>query len=121
MQNAQTLVTQYLNAFNETNTDRRRELLEALYAPRTARTPTRTWTSGRPEQIDAFVEQTQPRVPVLTFTLGGAIDARHNQARFQWHAGPADAPAAYIGFDVIVGEDGRIRSVYGFMDTAPAA
>ena len=58
---------------------------------------------------------------MITFTLGGAIDARHNQARFQWHAGPADAPAAYIGFDVIVGEDGRIRSVYGFMDTAPAA
>jgi signal transduction histidine kinase len=32
-----------------------------------------------------------------------------------------DAPDAYIGFDVVVTDDGRIRNVYGFMDAAPAA
>ena len=40
----------------------------------------------------------------VTFTLGG----------------PIDAPDAYVGFDVIVAEDGRIRNVYGFMDAVPA-
>ena len=68
MQNAQTLVMQYLEAFNDTD-----------------------------------------------------ADAHHNQARFQWHAGPADAPDRYVGFDVILAEDGRIRNVYGFMDAAPVA
>jgi hypothetical protein len=46
------------------------------------------------EQIDDFIEQTQERFPGVTFRLGSPIDARHNQARFQWHAGPADAPEA---------------------------
>jgi hypothetical protein len=32
MQDAQMLVTQYLETFNETDADRRRDLLEALYA-----------------------------------------------------------------------------------------
>jgi hypothetical protein len=43
------------------------------------------------------------------------------QARFQWHAGPDDEPDKYIGFDVIVTEDGRIRNVYGFMDATPTS
>src|SRR2546421_12993499 len=64
---------------------------------------------------------TRDAIPGVTFTLGGPIDAHHNQARFQWHAGPAAAPDSYVGFDVIVAEDGRIRNVYGFMDAAPAA
>jgi SnoaL-like domain len=120
MQDAQTLVTTYLETFNETDADRRRELLAALCAPDCTYTDPHVDLQG-PEQIDGFIEQTQERFPGVTFTLGSPIDAHHNQARFQWHAGPADAPDAFIGFDVIVAEDGRIRRVYGFMDAAPAA
>ena len=120
MQNAQTLVTQYLEAFNETDTDRRRELLGALYAPDCTYTDPHVDLRGA-EQIDGFIAQTQGRFPGFTFTLGGPIDAHHNQARFQWHAGDADAPDRYVGFDVIVTEDGRIRNVYGFADAGPAA
>lgn len=120
MQDAQKLVTTYLETFNETDADRRRGLLEALYAPECTYTDPQVDLHG-PEQIDGFIEQTQERFPGVTFTLGGPVDAHHNQARFQWHAGPAEAPDAFIGFDVIVAEDGRIRSVYGFMDAAPAA
>ncbi|HET6867743.1 MAG TPA: nuclear transport factor 2 family protein [Solirubrobacteraceae bacterium] len=120
MQDAQTLVMHYIETFNETDADRRRGLLDALYVPDCTYTDPNVDLQG-PEQIDGFIEQTHERFPGVTFTLGGPIDAHHNQARFQWHAGPDDAPDAYIGFDVIVAEDGRIRSVYGFMDAAPAA
>jgi hypothetical protein len=120
MQNAQALVTQYLEAFNETDTDRRRELVEALYTPDCTYTDPHVDLQGA-EQIGSFIEQTQERFPGFTFTLGEQIDAHHNQARFQWRAGPADAPDAYVGFDVIVTDDGRIRNVYGFMDAAPSA
>lgn len=119
MQNAPTLVTQYLEVFNETDTDRRRELVEALYTTNCTYTDPHVDLHGA-EQIDGFIEQTQERFPGITFTLGGPIDAHHNQARFRWHAGPADAPDTYTGFDVIVAEDGLIRNVYGFMDVAPA-
>lgn len=116
----ETVVTRYIEAFNETDADRRRELIEALYTPDCTYTDPLVHLEGA-EQIDGFIEQTQERFPGFRFTIGGAIDAHHNQARFQWHGGPADAPDAYVGFDVIVTDDGRIRNVYGFMDSAPAA
>jgi hypothetical protein len=55
------------------------------------------------------------------FRLRGDVDAHHDQARFQWQAGPEEQPDLFVGFDVIVTEDGRIRRVYGFSDAAPAA
>jgi hypothetical protein len=120
MPDAQTLVSRYLEAFNETNADRRRALLEALYTPDCTYTDPQVDLRGA-EQIDGFIAETQQRFPGFTFTLGGAIDAHHNQARFQWHAGPLDAPDAVVGFDVIVADDHRIRNVYGFMDRGPGA
>ena len=120
MQDVQTLVTRYIETFNETDTDRRRELLEALYTSECTYTDPNVDLQGA-DQIAGFIEQTQERFPGMTFTLGGPIDAHHDQARFQWHAGSADAPDAFVGFDVILTEDGRIRNVYGFMDAAPAS
>ncbi|MFZ0185430.1 MAG: hypothetical protein WAL72_00590 [Streptosporangiaceae bacterium] len=50
------------------------------------------------------------------------MDANHDQARFTWHLGPAGGEPVVIGFDVVVlSEDGRIASVYGFLDKVPAA
>jgi hypothetical protein len=120
MQNAQTLVTRYLETFNETDAGQRRALLEALYTPDATYTDPQVDLQGA-EQIDGFIAQTQEQFPGIEFRLGGEIDAHHDQARFQWHAGPAEARDAVVGFDVIVAEDGRIRNVYGFMDIAPAA
>ena len=56
MQPAQTLMTQYLEAFNESDTDRRRELVDALYAPDCS-----TYTDPHvdlqgAEQIDGFMD-----------------------------------------------------------------
>ena len=119
MQDAQTLVIRYLESFNEPDADRRQEMLKALYTPDCTYTDPHVDLQG-PEQIEAFIEQTHERFPNVTFTLNKPINTHHNQTRFQWHAGPADAPDAFIGFDVIVAEDGRIQNVYGFMDAAPA-
>jgi hypothetical protein len=49
------------------------------------------------------------------------VDSHHNQARFQWQAGPPEDPERFVGFDVIVCEGERIGQVLGFMDAAPAA
>lgn len=50
----------------------------------------------------------------------GDIDSHHEQLRFQWQAGPANDPhPPLLGFDVIVTGNGKIRSVYGFMDASP--
>ena len=115
----QEIIEKYLAAFNESDAGRRREMLDVLYTTDSTYTDPHVDLCG-PEQIDEFIAQTQKRFPGATFTLGGSVDAHHNQARFQWHAGPADDPALYVGFDVIVTDGGRIRSVYGFLDAVPA-
>jgi hypothetical protein len=57
------------------------------------------------------------------FTLGGPVDANHNQGRFSRHLGPADSgEPVVIGFDVVVLDAaGQIASVHGFLDKLPAA
>lgn len=120
MDNADELVARYLAAFNEINAEARGDLVDSLYSGESTYTDPHVHARGTNE-ISAFIEQTQERFPGYTFRLGSAVDAHHDQARFQWHAGPAEEPDRFVGFDVIVADDGRIRSVYGFMDAAPAA
>jgi SnoaL-like domain len=120
MDDPKDLVERYIASFNETDAARRRQLLDTLYVSHSTYTDPHVDLQGT-AQIDDFISQTQARFPGFTFGLAGPVDAHHDQARFQWHAGPADDPDQYVGFDVIVTDDGRIRSVYGFMDAAPAA
>jgi hypothetical protein len=115
------IVTQYIETFNETDPAQRRAQLTRLYDGDSTYTDPHVDLRG-PEQIDKFIAATQERFPGYRFRLGGEIDAHHNQARFQWHAGPADqAQAVYVGFDVLIAEGDRVGSVYGFMDAAPSA
>ena len=54
------------------------------------------------------------------FTLGGAVDTHHDQARFTWHLGPGGGEPIVIGFDVaVLNGGGQIGSVYGFLDKVP--
>ena len=75
-----------------------------------------------PDAIAGLIGAAQQQFPGLEFTLGGPADANHNQARFTWHLGPSGGEPIVIGFDVMVlDDDGRIRSVHGFLDRVPAA
>lgn len=114
------IIDRYLEAFNETDAARRRELVEALFSDESTYTDPQVQLRGAAE-VDGFIAQTQSQFPGFTFRLGGPVDAHHEQMRFQWHAGPAEEPDQFIGFDVIVTDNGQIRDVYGFMDAAPAA
>jgi hypothetical protein len=58
----------------------------------------------------------------MTFWLAGPVDAHHDQARFSWELGPADAEALVVGFDVAQrNADGRLALVLGFLDKVPSA
>jgi hypothetical protein len=73
-----------------------------------------------PEQLEAFIATTQERFPGWTFSIAGDVDEHHDQSRFQWHVGPAGASEPqYVGFDVLVADGDRVRSVYGFLDAGP--
>jgi hypothetical protein len=121
MADIQDIVERYIATFNEGDADRRRAKLAALYSPEGTYTDPHVELRG-PEQIDAFIASTQERFPGYEFRLGGPVDSHHNQARFQWHAGPAgEAEPTFVGFDVLVADDGKVREVYGFLDATPAS
>ena len=66
-------------------------------------------------------QEDKGQFPGLVFTLAGPVDAHHDLARFTWHLGPQGEEALVVGFDVMVlGDDGRIRHVHGFLDKVPA-
>jgi hypothetical protein len=120
MKNPAEIAERYIEAFNETDAGRRLELVRSLFVDDGTYTDPQVAVQGTAE-IDGFIAQTQSHFPGFTFSLGGPVDAHHDQMRFQWHAGPAEDHDQFVGFDVIVMDDGRIRDVYGFMDAAPAA
>jgi len=113
------LVQRYIETWNDTDARRRRASIDALYTDDCTYTDPTAAVAGR-EGVDGFVAAAQKQFPGIVFTLGSAVDAHHDQARFTWYAGPPGAkePVA-IGFDVAVFEGDRIRHVYGFIDKAP--
>jgi len=115
------LAQRYIETFNETDPARRRRLLEELYTADATYTDPHVELRGT-EQLEGFIASTQERFPGYVFSLAGDVDSHHDQSRFQWQAGPAGAGRPeYVGFDVVVADGGRLRSVYGFLDAAPTA
>jgi hypothetical protein len=64
----------------------------------------------------------QGHFPGYRLHLASGIEAHHDYLRFSWVAGGTPEAPLYIkGTDfVVVAADGRIRSVVGFVDAAPA-
>lgn len=113
------LIAKYIDSFNENDDKRRLRLIGELYTDDAQYTDPQAELMG-PEQINAFIAAVRQQFPGYLFALASAIDAHHNQAGFAWHATPfGSAEPAFVGFDVLVADDGRVRSVYGFLDQVP--
>jgi hypothetical protein len=113
------LVERYLAVWNETDPAARRRRIDELFAADARYTDPLAEVTGR-AAFDAAVGTVQARFPGLVFTLG-PVDTHHRLARFSWQLGPAGGEPLVIGFDVaVVGADGLIHQVLGFLDKVPA-
>ena len=111
------VVDTYLEAWNETDADRRRELVAS------------TWTedgtyldplmSGAGiDQINAMIGAAQAQFPGHSFSLAAGPDTHNDVVRFSWTLA-ADGNAVASGQDfATLAEDGRFRSVTGFLEAA---
>jgi SnoaL-like domain len=116
----QNVVERYIDSWNQTDPQRRRQLVDELWAEDARYVDPMAEASGRNE-VDAMIGAVQAQFPGFVFTLLGPVDAHHRQARFTWGLGPAGAEPVVVGFDVAVAdEDGRLRNVLGFLDKVPA-
>ncbi|GAA0560039.1 nuclear transport factor 2 family protein [Paractinoplanes ferrugineus] len=119
MSDFDTVVDRYLAAWNETDPARRRAAIDALFTADVRYVDPIASVEGR-DALDALIGGVQQQFPGLAFTSGGPVDAHHEQGRFTWHLGAAGAEPLVVGFDVAeLGDDGRIRRVFGFLDKAP--
>ncbi|WP_169949977.1 nuclear transport factor 2 family protein [Microbispora sp. H11081] len=118
------LAERYVAAWNERDPEARAKAVAELWTEDGGYTDPLAAVTGH-DGIAAVIAGAQEMFPGLVFTLAGPVDGHHDIARFTWHLGqesPAEsAEPVVIGFDVVaLGEDGRIRSVYGFLDKVPA-
>lgn len=114
------LVRQYLDTWNETDPGARRAAIEKLFSADVRYVDPLAAVEGH-AGLDGLIAAVQGQFPGFVFTPAGPVDAHHDQARFTWNLGPAGQPPVVVGFDVAErGPDGRIRTVLGFIDQAPA-
>ncbi len=98
----------------------RRELVDALCAPDVRYTDPLVDVSGA-EDLAATIGAVQAQFPGFAFTLLGAVDGHHGQARFGWELGPAGVPAPVAGFDVVaLNERRQGEPRLGFLDRVPS-
>ena len=117
----QEIAEQYIECWNQTDPQRRRELIDQVWAADASYTDPLADVRGR-EAIDAVIAAAQRQFAGLAFSLGGPVDANHNQARFTWHLGPHGGEPLVIGFDVaVLDASGQIQAVLGILDKVPAA
>ncbi|GGR51286.1 hypothetical protein J2S40_000506 [Nocardioides luteus] len=113
------IVTRYLETWNATD-ERLPELLAEHWSEDCLYVDPLAVAEGR-EAVAATVRAARAQFPDFVFTPVGAVDAHHQQARFQWGLGPAGEEPVIVGFDVVVVDaEQRIQDVRGFLDKVPA-
>ncbi|MEJ2885587.1 nuclear transport factor 2 family protein [Actinomycetospora aeridis] len=115
-------VDRYLAAWNATDPAARRDAVAAAFTPDARYVDPLADVSGH-DGVDALIAGAQEQFAGLTFTRGDVLDAHHDVVRFTWHLGPdggAGGEPVVVGFDVAeIAEDGRLRTVHGFLDKVP--
>lgn len=121
MNDTAALIDRYFAAWNETDADRRHDLIAQTWAENAAYLDPLMQGDGH-AGIDAMIQGVQTQFPGFRFTQVGQVDAHHDRVRFSWDLGPADGPSVVSGTDfAVITEDGRLQTVTGFLDKVPAS
>ena len=110
------LIGRYIAAWNETDPERRRDLINRTFAEAASYVDPMMEGHGHAE-IDAMIGGVRERFPGLRFRLLGAVDTHHQRVRFSWELAPEAGQSVAKGTDfAALAEDGRLQSVTGFLD-----
>ena len=121
MNDVNALVQRYFAVWNETDADRRHELIMQTWADDASYIDPMIRGEGQ-AGIDAMVQGVQNSFAGHKFRQTSAVDAHNGHLRFAWELAPADGPVLVAGTDfAVVTADNRLQTVIGFLDLAPAA
>jgi SnoaL-like domain len=116
MSDPTTVVRTYIDMWNETDPERRRELVaEALTDD--ARYVDPIMAGNGTDEISAMIGVAQEQYPGHRFELVAGPDVHHDRVRFTWTLGSPDGQPIATGIDfATTADDGRMRDVTGFLE-----
>jgi hypothetical protein len=118
MTSTATTVERYIEMWNETDPERRRELVAGTVSD-DAEYLDPIMSGTGVDGIDAMIGAAQQQYPGHHFTLVSAPDAHHDRVRFSWSFAPDGGAPIAIGHDfATVDENGRLRAITGFLEHA---
>ena len=108
-----------LEVFGERDSDRRKSVINELYTEDCTFSDFETddQSIGR-NALNAKVEHLLRAAPGFVFRLADPAQVIHDLGRARWHFGPNGAAPVVTGMDVAVFKQGRICSLYAFVDKA---
>ena len=112
----ETLVAHHLATWSEDDAERRRAVYAELYDPDVRLVEPSGEERGH-EALDAAIAGLRGQLPPgSAFALDGAVSHHHDAATYRWRLGPLDGALLATGSDVLLLRDGRIATVYVFVD-----
>ena len=106
--------------FNERDAALRMVAIRELYAEDAGLYEPDTSAKGHAAISEAVTALLANLPPNFVFSAAGPAIGHHNIGRLKWRSGPPDGPAAFTGMDVAHFEQGRIHSVYVFLEPTGA-
>jgi len=116
MPDTETLVHTYIAMWNETDVDRRRDLV-AQTVTDDAEYVDPIMEGAGIDGISTMIGAAQEQFPGHRFALHSGPEQHHDRVRFSWSLAADGATPAAIGTDLaVLSGDGRMRSITGFLD-----
>src|SRR3954451_252292 len=104
--------------FGEPDPGRRRRAIAELYAEDCAFYDADGESIGQAAVSDRDGRILDESPPGFVFSLVPPAEVTHAPGRLRWQAGPAGAPPVLSGMDVAILANGKIRSVYTFIEAS---
>jgi hypothetical protein len=119
MTDLNTIAENYIAAWNESDAARRQALLKAAFTDDVSYRDPIMQGDGH-NGLAALIDGVQKRFADFRFSLKGKPDGFGDTIRFSWNLGPEGTDSVIEGTDIGVVENGRLKSVTGFLDKVPA-
>lgn len=116
------VVDRYIAIWNETDPEKRRDLVEWAFTEDAVYTDPILLGAGH-ANLDQMFGVAQAQLPGAQVALVSEPDAHHEWVRFSWAMTmPGERESLIEGTDLArIGDDGRFVQMIGFLDKVPAA
>jgi len=106
------------DVFGEGDPVRRRAAIQELYTQDCAVYVPPGVLVGH-DALDKFAGDLRATHPHYVYTPHGSPQVLHNSGRLAWGSGPKGETPEYTGVDFIITRDGKIASLYVYLDSPP--